>query len=150
FQSIQRDLGLLTGGMSNAWAVSPAKSATGTALLASDPHLRPQMPSIWYEAHLCGDGLDVVGATMPGVPFVLIGHNQSIAWGITASIVDPQDLFIERRSPERPGVYETPDGWQPLTIRREEIRVRGRGEPIIEEIAETRHGPVLTPLLTDE
>jgi penicillin amidase len=150
FVAIQRDLGLLTGGMSNAWAIAPAKSATGAALLASDPHLRPQMPSIWYEAHLCGDGLDVVGGTMPGLPFVLIGHNQSIAWGITASMVDTQDLFVERTSPEHPGMYETPEGWQPLSIRREEIRVRGRAEPILEEIMETRHGPVLTPLLAGE
>ncbi len=150
FQAIQRELGLATGGFSNAWAVSPAKSATGAALLASDPHLRPQMPSIWYEAHLCGDGLDVVGATMPGMPFVLIGHNQSIAWGITASMVDTQDLFVERTSPEHPGQYETPSGWEPLSVRREEIRVRGRAEPILESIQETRHGPSLTPLLTGE
>jgi penicillin G amidase len=150
FQAIQRDLGLLTGGMSNAWAVSPAKSATGSALLASDPHLAPQMPSIWYEAHLCGDGLDVVGVTMPGVPFVLIGHNQQIAWGITASIVDTQDLFVERTSPDQPGQYDTPTGWQPLVYRSEEIRVRGHPAVIREEIAETRHGPVLTPLLNGE
>jgi penicillin amidase len=150
FQSIQRDLGLATGGFSNAWAVAPEKSATGAAILASDPHLRPQMPSIWYEAHLCGDGLDVVGATMPGVPFVLIGHNQSIAWGITASMVDTQDLFVERTSPEHPGQYETPAGWEPLSVRREEIRVRGRAEPILEQIQETRHGPALSPLLTGE
>src|SRR5439155_21259056 len=84
FREIQRELGLFAGGLSNAWAVAPERSATGAAILASDPHLQPQMPSIWYEVHLCGDGLDVVGATMPGAPAVLIGHNQHVAWGITA------------------------------------------------------------------
>lgn len=149
FQSTLRDLGLFDGGMSNAWAVAPGRSATGGALLASDPHLRPQMPSIWYEAHLCGAGLDVIGATMPGLPAVLIGHNQRIAWGITASMVDTQDLFVERIDPETQ-CYATPEGAEPLNRRVEEIRVRGRAEPYLEEVRMTRHGPSLTPLLPGE
>jgi len=148
FQTAQRELGLFAGGASNSWAVSGQHSTTGAPLLASDPHLRPQMPSIWYEAHLCGDGLDVIGATLPGLPAVLIGHNQQIAWGVTASMVDIQDLFVERTDPERPGFYQTPTGWEPFSIRQETIQVRGRSEPLVEEIQETRHGPSLTPLLT--
>ncbi len=150
FQAAQRDLGLFSGALSNSWAVRPELSATGGAILASDPHLRPQMPSIWYEAHLCGGGLDVIGATMPGIPTVLIGHNQHIAWGITASMVDTQDLFVERLDPKDPSRYETPSGWEPLTTRREMIYVRGRDEPIVEEVQETRHGPSLSPLLPGE
>ena len=150
FQAVQRDLGLLTGAMSNAWAVRPERSATGAALLASDPHLRPQMPSIWYEAHLSGDGFDVTGATVPGLPAVLIGHNRRIAWGITASMVDTQDLFVERLDPEDPRRYDSPLGWQSLSTRREDIVVRGRAEPIVEWIQETRHGPALSPLLPGE
>ncbi len=150
FQEVQRSLHLVGSGMSNAWAVSPERSATGAALLASDPHLRPQMPSIWYEAHLCGAGLNVVGATMPGVPVVLIGHNERIAWGITASMVDTQDLFVERVQGDGSTRYLTPDGWEPLTTRIEQIRVRGRDEPIVETIQETRHGPALSPLLPGE
>jgi penicillin amidase len=150
FQSVQRDLGLFAGGMSNAWAVAPERSATGSALLASDPHLKPQMPSIWYEAHLCGDGLDVTGATMPGLPAVLIGHNGRIAWGVTASMVDTQDLFVERLDPTDHRRYATPSGYEPISIRQETIRVRGRAEPIVENIQETRHGPSLSPLLTGE
>lgn len=150
FQAAQRDLGLFSGAMSNSWAVRPERSATGGAILASDPHLRPQMPSIWYEAHLCGGGLDVIGATMPGIPAVLIGHNQHIAWGITASMVDTQDLFVERLDPNDPSRYETPGGYEPLTIRRELIDVRGRAEPFVEEVQETRHGPALSPLLPGE
>jgi penicillin amidase len=150
FQAAQRELGLLSSAMSNAWAIAPSRSATGAAILASDPHLRPQMPSLWYEAHLVGPGVDVIGATMPGIPAVLIGHNQQIAWGITASFVDTQDLFVERLHPEDPAQYATPDGWELLRIRREEIRVRGRSEPVVEEVQETRHGPSLTPLLPGE
>ena len=151
FQAVQRDLGLFSGGMSNAWAVSPERSATGSALLASDPHLQPQMPSIWYEAHLCGgDGLDVTGATMPGLPAILIGHNQRIAWGITASMVDTQDLFVERVKPDDHRLYGTPNGWEPVSIRQELIYVRGRAEPLTENVEETRHGPSLSPLLHEE
>ncbi|HVC33001.1 MAG TPA: penicillin acylase family protein [Chloroflexota bacterium] len=150
FQAAQRDLGSLTGAMSNAWAVRPERSATGGAILASDPHLRAQMPSIWYEAHLTAAGVDVAGATMPGVPAVLIGHNQQIAWGITASMVDTQDLFVERINPDDPSQYETPLGWQPLSTRREDIYVRGRAEAVVEEVQETRHGPSLSPLLPGE
>lgn len=149
-QSIQRELGLFSGGLSNAWAVAPERSATGSALLASDPHLRPQAPSIWYEAHLVGGGLDVTGATMPGLPAVLIGHNQHLAWGITASMVDTQDLFVERLNPNNAGEYETPSGWAPLRTHAEMIPVRGRPEPIFDEVSETRHGPILTPLLPGE
>jgi penicillin amidase len=150
FLAGQRALNLFAGGMSNAWAVAPDRSATGSALLASDPHLRPQMPSIWYEAHLSGDGLDVVGATMPGLPSILIGHNQHLAWGITASMVDTQDLYLERLKPDDPHYYETPNGWEPIAIRREAIQVRGRAEPVVEEVQVTRHGPSLTPLLSGE
>ena len=150
FQATQRDLGLLSGAMSNSWAVGPERSVTGGPILASDPHLRAQMPSIWYEAHLCGGSLDVIGATLPGTPVVMIGHNQRIAWGITASMVDTQDLFLERVNPDDPRLYETPNGWEPLSVRRETIYVRGRKEPIVEEIQETRHGPSLSPLLPGE
>jgi penicillin amidase len=150
FQTVQRDLGLFAGGMSNAWVVGPERSATGAALLASDPHLKPQLPSIWYEAHLCGNGLDVTGATMPGLPAILIGHNQRIAWGVTASMVDTQDLFVERLNPDNHREYGTPDGWEPISVRQETIRVRGRTEPIVENIQVTRHGPSLSPMLGGE
>lgn len=150
FQEAQRALGVLTGGMSNAWAVRPEKSTTGAAVLASDPHLLPQMPAIWYEAHLCGDGLDVSGVTMPGLPAVLIGHNAHIAWGVTVSMVDTQDLFVEQIDPTDTSRYKTPSGWEPLKVRLEEIQVRGRAEPVVEEVQETRHGPSLTPLLPGE
>lgn len=147
---IQQELGLVAGGASNAWAVAPERSATGGALLASDPHLQPQLPSIWYQAHLCAEDQDVVGATMPGLPAVLIGHNQRVAWGITASMVDTQDLFIEQIDPDNPDVYRTPAGWARFARRIEEISVRGRAEPVVEEVRETRHGPILTPLLFGE
>jgi len=149
FQSGLSDLAGIFGGASNAWAVAPERSASGGALLASDPHLQPQMPSIWYEAHLTGGDYAVAGATMPGIPPVLIGRNRQIAWGITASLVDTQDLFVEDVDPQT-SRYRTPEGSLPLSFRVEEIRVRGRAEPVVERVEETRHGPSLSPLLAEE
>ncbi|HEX5417716.1 MAG TPA: penicillin acylase family protein, partial [Chloroflexota bacterium] len=149
FQNGLQDLLSIAGGASNAWAVAPTRAASGGAMLASDPHLQPQMPSIWYEAHLSGGDFDVAGATMPGIPPVLIGQNRRIAWGITASIVDNQDLFVEEVDPQTRR-YRTPEGSLPLSTRIEEISVRGKSEPIVERIEETRHGPELSPLLAGE
>ena len=92
----------LTGGpgASNAWVVSGARSSTGKPLLANDPHMFPRLPSVFYEAHLAAGGeLNVAGASVPGAPGILIGHNRHIAWGITASMADVQDLYVERLDP---------------------------------------------------
>lgn len=128
---------------SNAWAVSAAHSDTARPLLANDPHLGLQAPSLWYFAHLIAPEYEVIGATLPGTPAVLLGHNGSIAWGFTNAGSDVLDLFIERVDSEDPDRYLVPGGSEPFTVRREVIRVAG-GDDVELEVRETRHGPVIS------
>lgn len=129
----------LAGG-SNVWAVSGSRSHSGKPLLASDPHLVARLPAIWHEAHLAAPGLDVFGACFVGLPLVVIGHNRKVAWGFTNSFADAEDLFLEKF--DQDGHYLTEEGWKQPERRFETIRVRG-GQPVIEEVVSTRHGPVL-------
>jgi penicillin amidase len=133
---------------SNAWVVDPGRSTTGGALLANDPHLRLQAPGVWYLAHLETPGLGLVGATLPGMPAVVLGHNGTIAWGFTNTGADTQDLFIERVDRADPGRYLTPDGAAPFDVREETIEVAG-GAPVVLAVRATRHGPVISDLLPD-
>src|SRR4029453_16121925 len=80
---------------SNTWVVAPSRSATGHALLANDPHLTHRLPTIWYEAHLHAPGLDMIGMTLPGVPFVIIGHSRRVAIGLTNVMLDAADFFVK-------------------------------------------------------
>ena len=141
-------------GASNAWVVSGARSSTGKPLLANDPHLFPRMPSVFYEIHLAAGGeLNVAGASAPGAPGVLIGHNRHIAWGITASTADVADLYVERIDPGDARRTEFDGHWETGTLIREVIAVKGRAEPWVEEVLVTRrHGPLITPTpgLADE
>ena len=131
---------------SNNWVVAGALSATGKPLLANDPHLALGAPALWYFAHLSAPGLNVIGATLPGIPMVVLGRNDRIAWGFTNTAPDVQDLYIERVNPENPGQYQTPAGWTGFTARHETIKVKG-GPDISLEVRETRHGPVITGAL---
>lgn len=135
------------GGASNAWVVTAARSTTGRPLLANDPHLRPRIPAAWYVAHLCGDGFDVAGATLPGTVGVVIGHNAHVAWGVTAGMVDCQDVYEERPDPAAPHRFAFGDSWEDAEIVREGIKVRGRRVPVVEEVVRTRHGPLLNGCL---
>ena len=141
-------------GASNAWAVSGARSSTGKPLLANDPHMFPRLPSVFYEAHLAAGGeLNVAGASVPGAPGILIGHNRHIAWGLTAAMADTQDLYVERIDPGDARRTEFAGHWESGTLVREVIPVKGRAQPWIEEVLITsRHGPLLTPTpsLADE
>jgi penicillin G amidase len=126
----------LAGGASNNWVASPARSASGHALLANDPHLYPRIPAVWYMAHLrSADGLNVIGATLPGVPGVLIGHNSRIAWGITAGMADCEDL-----------VDQDDEAVGAAAVVREEITVKGKGS-VTEEVRLTEAGPILNGTL---
>ena len=127
---------------SNSWAVAGAKSTTGKPLLANDPHLGLTVPSVWYFAHLSWPGRDVVGATFPGMPLVVLGHNGRVAWGFTNTGADTQDLFVEKLDPENPARYLAPDGYRRFEVHREVIEVKG-GEDVVLRVRETRHGPVL-------
>jgi len=135
------DLGL--GWASNNWVVHGSQTATGKPILANDTHLNLMMPSYWYENGLHGGRFDSVGFTIPGVPLVVVGHNQHIAWGITNLRADDQDYYIERLDDlENPTQYEFMGEWQDLEFVRETIEVKGL-DPVTLEIPFTHHGPIV-------
>lgn len=144
-QGVVRITGLESGVElgSNNWVVDGVLSASGHPLLANDPHLEIQMPSLWYEVHLVGGGFNVEGSSLPGVPGVLIGHNERIAWGLTFSHGDLQDLYLERINSTNPKQYEYQGQWLDMEIVAEEILVKGQ-EPVVQEVRITRHGSLLS------
>jgi penicillin amidase len=128
---------------SNNWAVGPDRSASGKPLLANDPHLGLSVPSVWYFAHVEAPGLKVMGATLPGIPGIVLGRNDRIAWGFTNTGPDVQDMYIERLLPGDPSRYVTPTGSAKFEVRREVIKVKGADDVVI-EVRSTRHGPVIS------
>lgn len=135
--------GYVEGMGSNNWVVSGAHTQTGKPMLANDPHLGLQAPALWYFAAMRAPGLDVTGATLPGMPLVVLGHTPRFAWGFTNTAPDVQDLFIERVRPGRPHQYQTPQGWADFTVRDEVIHVKD-GADVTLRVRETRHGPVIS------
>lgn len=136
------DLGL-EGVGSNNWVVSGARSETGKPLLANDPHLGLSAPALWYFARLSWPSGTVIGATLPGVPGVVLGRNDHIAWGFTNTGPDVQDLFIEQVDPADPTRYRTPDGWARFDTVREVIQVKGAADEVL-TVRISRHGPVIS------
>lgn len=134
---------------SNNWVVAPERMGTKRPLLANDPHLPPIFPSIWYENHLVGGRYNVTGFSTPGVPGVLIGHNDHIAWGITNAFTDIQDVYIERFHPQDPLRYEQNGRWHRAEQVNETIHIRGR-QPLTVPVRYTHHGPIITALLHNE
>lgn len=132
---------------SNNWVVSGAHSTTGKPLLSNDMHLPHQVPGIWYEVQLHSANLNVAGFSLPGVPLVVVGHNQRIAWGFTNLNPDVQDLFIENFNAV--GEYETPSGWQKPEVDHEIIHVKG-GADISLDVVVTRHGPIISDFFPGE
>jgi penicillin amidase len=130
-------------GNSNNWVVAGRKTRSGRPILANDPHLLIEFPSVWYEMHLVAAGLDVAGVTIPGVPFVALGHNARIAWGMTSTGADVQDVFLERIDVGRQRVYSR-GGWVPVAVTPVDIPVRGLAKPIRFEIWKTRNGPIFS------
>jgi penicillin amidase len=131
---------------SNNWVVDGRHSASGKPLLANDPHLEFGAPGFWYLARLKTPQHEIAGGTAAGSPFVLVGHNERIAWGLTTTTADVEDLFVERVDPTDPGRYLTPQGTAPFASRQETIAVRGEA-PVDVTIRNTRHGPVLSDVL---
>ncbi len=129
---------------SNEWAVDGRHTATGAPLLAGDPHLAFSLPGIWYLARLEWPGHVLAGATAPGAPFLVIGHNGHIAWTFTTTGADVQDVFIE--TPVDAEHYATPDGPRAYVTRSERIHVRGAPDEML-AVRETRHGPVLSDIV---
>ena len=137
---------IMSRGASNEWVLSGRLTATGRPILANDPHLGLSAPALWYLARLEAPGLSVTGATVPGVPFTLLGHDRAIAWGLTTSYIDTDDLFIEKIDANDPNRYATPTGPEPFVARQEVIAVRG-DDPVTIVVRETRHGPVISDAL---
>lgn len=133
---------------SNNWVVSGKHTASRKPLLANDPHLAPSAPSIWYMVHLSAPGVRVAGVTAAGLPGVVIGHNDHIAWGFTNVGPDVQDLYIEKFDPANPLRYLTPAGWRDAEVRHEQIKVR-KGftdtatDIVAHDVTVTRHGPIV-------
>ena len=148
---------------SNNWVVSGQHTTTGKPLLSNDMHLNHQMPNLWYEAHLKSGNFDVAGVTLPGVPFVIVGHNQRIGWGFTNVGPTVEDDFIEEFNAE--GQYKVPapqtkaaaraskdhpfTEWREPEHRQETIHVKGKPDVTLDVIT-TRHGPIITDLIPGE
>jgi penicillin amidase len=132
---------------SNNWVVSGAHTVTGKPLLSNDMHLGHQMPNLWYEAHLHAGSLDVAGVTLPGMPYLLVGHNQRIAWGFTNVGPTVTDVYIENFNDH--GAYRTTEGWMQPEHRTEVIHIKGKPDVSL-DVKITRHGPVITELIPGE
>jgi penicillin amidase len=150
FKNLDSILGPAGAGIgSNNWAVSGKLTSTGLPLLANDPHLGIQMPSIWYQIGLHCKPVsttcpyEVGGFSFAGVPGVIIGHNDKIAWAFTNVGPDVMDLYIEKVNPENPDQYEVNGNWEDMVLREETIKVSG-GEPVKITVRSTRHGPVVS------
>jgi penicillin G amidase len=141
---VRRSIGLAAEASgSNNWAVAGARSATGSPLIAGDPHLPPSMPGIWFQVELRHGGRFARGASLPGIPGITYGQNNDVCWTFTNVMADTQDLFVERIEGDR---YLFEDEWLPLRIEREEIAVKGR-EPVELEVRSTHHGPIVNEAL---
>lgn len=132
---------------SNNWVISGKRTADGKPILANDPHLAPTAPGIWYLSHLSTPSMRVSGVTVPGVPGIILGHNEFIAWGATNVGPDVQDVYEETFN--ETGEYKTPTGWQKPTVRHETINVRGNvltvgTTPTTFDVTETRNGVIVS------
>jgi len=131
---------------SNAWVVSGMRTDTGKPILANDPHLAFSAPSLWYLARIITPNTEVVGATVPGTPITVIGHNKNIAWGLTTAGGDTQDLFIETLIPGHRNMYMTPQGARVFDIRKEQIKIRGQ-TPIHIDVRSSRNGIIISDIV---
>ena len=133
---------------SNNWVIAGRHTASGKPLLSNDMHLGLTEPNIWYMADLSAPGFHAAGVTLPGMPFVIAGHNEHVAWGFTALYADVQDLYVEKLDGK--GNYQDLDTvWKPLAVDHEVIHVRG-GKDVQFDVQSTAHGPLLNPIFTRE
>jgi penicillin amidase len=128
---------------SNNWVVAGSHTTTGKPLLANDPHLKLSTPALWYFARLHAPQLTLAGATLPGIPGVVLGQNGHIAWGFTNTAPDVQDLYLEQLDPQDPTRYRTPEGWAAFETATEVIKVKGQPD-VTMTVRKSRHGPVIS------
>lgn len=131
---------------SNNWVLAGSRTTTGKPLLASDPHIAFEAVSCWYEAHLCSKLCNVAGMAYAGIPAIMFGRNERVAWGITNNICSLRDLYQERISPQHPGCFEFDGNWEPARELTEVIQVRG-AEAVAKKIRFSRNGPVVDDVL---
>lgn len=129
-------------GASNAFVAGPSRSATGSTILANDPHLKLTAPSVWYLARMEIETGGVIGATIPGVPFILSGRSSNVGWGITSAYVDDLDVYLEEMNPDNPNQYRTPTGWKDFKRRESIIGIKGAPALTI-DLVWTENGPVI-------
>ncbi len=152
-----------SGRGSNGWVIADFRSTTGHPILCNDMHLPIPTPSLWYFNRLITEpgvdgepGLQVYGVSQPGLPYILIGHNQNIAWGATLTLADTEDLFVEKFRPVDDGPqsgrsyqYRFKEKWLPVAISEEIIKIKGR-TPFLERVLSTHHGPVVSAVIPTE
>jgi len=132
---------------SNAWTVAGARTTTGKPYLCNDMHLPLGLPGLWYEIQLTAGALKVGGASLPGLPLVLVGHNDRVAWGMTLAYTDCEDLFVEQLEDGPAPRSRFGKGWKPVQVIEEAIPVKGRREPHMERVLVTHHGPVISDVV---
>ncbi|RLD68009.1 MAG: hypothetical protein DRI95_03880 [Bacteroidetes bacterium] len=134
---------------SNFWIVSGKKSHSGKPIFANDYHMPFLLPSLWYELHLVGNGIDAMGITLPGSPTIVAGHNQNIAWGATTTGADTQDLFWEKLNPDNPAEYECNGKYYSFIVHKETIKYTSDGKIMDEvlKVRESRHGPIVNEIV---
>lgn len=149
--------GLLANGLfpdeflgSNNWVVSGKLTRTGKPILANDPHLGMSTPAIWYQTHLVlnspNEKMNAIGVMFPGAPGLVIGHTDQIAWGVTNTGPDVQDLYIEKRNPQNPYQFEFMGKWEDATVYKDPIKVKGKPD-VPNEVVVTRHGPIVSDVV---
>ncbi len=139
-----KELGLTISMNSNNWAISGEKSSTGKPILANDMHLSLNLPSIWYPLHQTLEGkYRVSGVALPGEPFIVAGHNEYIAWGMTNVMADDIDFYLEKVDPKKPNYYFFEGEWRPMEVRKEKIKIKG-GKESQRELRFTHRGPIIS------
>jgi penicillin amidase len=144
-RSARQLIGLAGIGGSNSWVVSGKKSASGKPLLANDMHLGHSLPGIWYEARLQTPNVNVSGVFIPGIPFVVVGANQHVAWGFTNTMADDTDFYYEKQNPDNPNQVEFQGAYEDIRVKKELIKVKDK-ENLPIEIRLTRHGPIINDI----
>ena len=133
---------------SNNWTIAGKLTASGLPLVASDPHIAFGSISCWYEAHLSGAGFNVAGTGYAGVPGLLFGRNEKVAWGLTNNICAQRDLYKEQENPEKPGYYLYDGQWEQATQTTATINIKGE-KPITRTIRRTRNGPIVDDIIPE-
>ena len=150
-ESLQQKLAAVIGldhPASNEWVIAGSRTQSGKPILANDPHLSLEAPILWYLARIVTPEFSVKGATVPGLPVILLGQNTNIAWGMTTTGSDVEDLFVETVDPKNPKNYLTPQGSVPFETHKELINIKG-GDQAVVTIRSTRHGPVMSDIDPD-